>query len=57
MSKNKTNEATGHYYDPGWDDLERGGLKNVLAGLGVVGAIKWLEKRGDSVHDLSLIHI
>ena len=54
MSKNKLNnidEATGHYYDPGWDDLERSSLKKILSGLGIVGAIKWLEKRGDSVHD------
>jgi len=55
MSKDKTNnninEATGHYYDPGWDDVERGGLKTVLAGVGIIGAIKWLEKKGDSIHD------
>ena len=51
MSKNKTNEATGGYYDPGYEGLEKGGLKNVLAGLGIVGAIKWLQKKGDSVHD------
>ena len=51
MKKNEFNEATGGYYDPGYEGLEKGGLKNVLAGLGIVGAIKWLQKKGDSVHD------
>ena len=51
MKKNKTNEATGGYYNPGYDDLDKGGLKTVLAGLGIIGAIKWLEKKGDSIHD------
>ena len=51
MSKNKTNEATGGYYDPGYEGLEKGGLKTVLAGLGIVSAIKWLQKHGDSIHD------
>jgi len=51
MKKNKTNEATGHYYDPGYEGLDKGGLKTVLAGLGIVGAIKWLEKKGDTVGD------
>ena len=51
MKKNEINEATGGYYDPGYEGLEKGGLKNVLAGLGIVGAIKWLQKKGDSVHD------
>ena len=51
MNKDEINEATGGYYDPGYEDLEKGGLKTVLAGIGIVSAIKWLEKRGDSVHD------
>lgn len=51
MKKNKTNEATGGYYDPGYEGLDKGGLKTVLAGLGIVGAIKWLEKKGDTVGD------
>jgi len=51
MSKDKIKEATGGYYDPGYEDLEKGGLKTVLAGVGIISAIKWLEKRGDSVHD------
>ena len=51
MGKNKIDEATGGYYDPGYEGLEKGGLKNVLAGLGIVGAIKWLQSKGDSVHD------
>ena len=51
MNKNEINEATGGYYDPGYEGLEKGGLKNVLVGLGIVGAIKWLQKKGDSVHD------
>ena len=51
MKKNKVNEATGHYYDPGYEGLDKGGLKTVLAGLGIVGAIKWLEKKGDTVGD------
>ena len=51
MSKNKTNEATGGYYNPGYEGLDKGGLKTALAGVGIVSAIKWLEKKGDSVHD------
>jgi len=51
MSKDKIKEATGGYYDPGYEGLEKGGLKTVLAGLGIMGAIKWLEKKGDSIHD------
>ena len=51
MNKDETNEATGGYYDPGYEDLEKGGLKTVLAGIGIISAIKWLEKKGDSVHD------
>ena len=51
MSKNKIKEATGGYYDPGYEGLEKGGLKTVLAGLGIVSAIKWLEKKGDTVGD------
>jgi hypothetical protein len=51
MNKDEINEATGGYYDPGYEGLEKGGLKTVLAGIGIVSAIKWLEKRGDSVHD------
>ena len=51
MNKDEINEATGGYYDPGYEDLEKGGLKTVLAGVGIISAIKWLEKKGDSVHD------
>ena len=51
MGKNKIKEATGGYYDPGYEGLDKGGIKTALAGLGIVGAIKWLEKKGDSVHD------
>ena len=51
MSKNKTNEATGGYYNPGYEGLDKGGLKTALAGVGIVSANKWLEKKGDSVHD------
>ena len=54
MKKNKTNEATGGYYDVPFDEPESGlkkMAKGALIGLGVVGAISWLEKRGDSVHD------
>ena len=51
MCKNKTNEATGGYYNPGYEGLDKGGLKTALAGVGIVSAIKWLEKKGDSVHD------
>ena len=51
MDKDKIKEATGGYYDPGYEGLEKGGLKTVLAGLGIIGAIKWLEKKGDSAHD------
>ena len=51
MSKNITNEATGGYYNPGYEGLDKGGLKTALAGVGIVSAIKWLEKKGDSVHD------
>jgi len=51
MNKDKINEATGGYYDPGYEGLEKDGLKTVLAGVGIIGAIKWLEKKGDSIHD------
>ena len=51
MKKNKTNEATGGYYNPGYEGLDKDGIKTALAGLGIVGAIKWLEKKGDSIHD------
>ena len=54
MSKDKTNEATGGYYDVPFDEPESGlkqMAKGALMGLGVVGAISWLEKRGDTLHD------
>ena len=51
MSKDKIDEATGGYYDPGYEGLDKGGIKTALVGLGIVGAIKWLEKKGDTVHD------
>ena len=51
MNKDKIDEATGGYYDPGYEGLDKGCIKTALAGLGIIGAIKWLEKKGDSVHD------
>ena len=54
MKKNKTNEATGGYYDVPFEEPESGIkkiAKGTLMGLGIVGAIKWLEKRGDTLHD------
>ena len=51
MDKDKIKEATGGYYDPGYEGLEKGGLKTVLAGVGIISAIKWLEKKGSSIHD------
>ena len=51
MDKNKIDEATGLTYDPGWDDVERKGGAKILAGLGIIGAIKWLEKKGDTIGD------
>tara|TARA_Y100000590_G_scaffold397410_1_gene478932 strand:+ start:1104 stop:1406 length:303 start_codon:yes stop_codon:yes gene_type:complete len=54
MKKNKTNEGTGGYYDVPFDEPESGlkqMAKGALMGLGVVGAISWLEKHGDTLHD------
>ena len=54
MSKNKTNEATGGYYNPGFEKTTSGfGTigKSALMGLGLVGALKWLEKHGDTLDD------
>ena len=56
MKKNKTNEATGGYYDVPFEEPGSGlkqMAKGALMGLGVVGAIKWLEKHGDTLHDKS----
>ena len=54
MGKNKIDEATGGYQ---WADTEKTptGIstlaKGALIGLGIPTAIKWLEKKGDTVHD------
>ena len=54
MAKNKIDEATGGYQ---WADTEKipTGIstiaKGALIGLGIPTAIKWLEKKGDTVHD------
>ena len=36
MGKNKIDEATGGYYDPGYEGLDKGGIKTALVGLALL---------------------
>ena len=54
MNKDKIDEGTGGYYDVPFEEPESGikkMAKGALMGLGIVGAINWLEKHGDTLHD------